>query len=346
MKKQIQRSLAIAVLILPGFFSTAQAENTFSERIFYVQEDGKQAMVYTTSRSDYKNYSLWFDAKEGYQPEDYLKNFLYLFPNSGEWASDPKPGHMVMKVPQGNFASLEWTDLEENGRLKVDSDGVYYYQNWDSVSKTAEGHFGLWNSPGNFERIAYSWVFPENVAITVAMKSQLSTLILRHNTITYYGTDVNDLTFNIQYRPATGSAYDDLKALEGEGVEVEQEATGVKVTLAETLLFPTGIATISSEGKAVLDKFAETLKQRSSLHVVIAGHADNVPISSGLQARFPTNWELSSIRSINVIHHLVTRGVAENRFESPACSHLKPIASNDTAEGRQKNRRIEVLLTE
>ena len=346
MKKQIQRSLAIAILSLSGSFSPAQAENAVSERIYYVQEGGKQALVYTTSRTDYKNYSLWFDAKEGYQPEDYLKNFLYLFPNTGEWAGDPKPGHMVMKIPLGNFASLEWTDLEENGRLIVDSDGVYYYNNWDSVSKTEDGHYGLWNSPGDFEQIAYSWVFPANLEPVSYTSNQEGEWVLRQNTITYYGNDVNDLTFNIQYRPATGDAYDDLKALQGEGVQVEQEAAGVKVTLAETLLFPTGIANISNEGKALLDRLAVTLNEQSSLHVVIAGHADNQPISPALSDQFPSNWELSSIRSINVIHHLVSQGVSEGRFESQAFSFMKPIAGNDTPEGRAVNRRIEVLLTE
>ena len=346
MKKNIQRSLAIAILTLPCLFSTAQAENAVSERIYYVQQDGKQALVYTTSRTDYKSYSLWFDAKEGYQPEDYLKNFLYLFPNTGEWVSDPRPGHKVMKIPSGNFASLEWTDLEENGRLIVDSDGVYYYKNWDSVSKTEDGHYGLWNSPGNFKQIAYSWVFPANLEPVLYTSSHEGEWVLRQNTITYYGNDVNDLTFNIQYRPVTGGAYEDLKSLESEGVQVEQEASGVKVTLAETLLFPTGVADISNEGKAVLDELAVTLNKQSSLHVVIAGHVDNKSISPGLADQFSSNWELSSIRSINVIHHLVTQGVAENRFESRAFSFMKPIASNETAEGRASNRRIEVLLTE
>jgi chemotaxis protein MotB len=136
--------------------------------------------------------------------------------------------------------------------------------------------------------------------------------------------------------------------MEGEGVDVEQQADGVKVTLAETLLFPTGIADISSGGKTVLDQLASRLKERPSLHVVIAGHTDNVPISAGssLAAKYPTNWELSSARSINIIHHMVKDGLDMNRFESQAFSYTRPVASNDTAEGRAKNRRIEVFLTE
>jgi chemotaxis protein MotB len=346
MKKPIQFYLAAIMFALPALFSSAMADDAVSERIYYVQQDGRHAMVYTTSRTDYSDYNIWFEAKADYQPEDYLKNFLYLFPNSGEWSKDPKPGYMVLKLPLGNFASLEWADLEDHKRLQVDDDGVYYYQNWDGQTKTPDGHYGLWNSPDAFEQIAYSWVFPENLEPVKFESNHEGQWVQRHNTITYYGSNVNDLAFNIQYRPVSGGAYDDLKQLEGEGVEVEQQPTGVKVTMAETLLFPTGIASISSEGKAVLDRLAENLKQRASLNIIIAGHTDNVPIGPELAKTYPTNWELSSARSINIIHHLVSQGVAETRFESQAFSYMRPIDSNDTAEGRAKNRRIEVLLSE
>ena len=346
MKRLFQCCMAVTILLLPGIFSSAQAGNAISERIYFVQQDGRHALVYTTSRTDYKDYNIWFDEEEGYTPEDYLKDFLYLFPNNGEWSSAPKPGYQVLKLPNGNFASLEWADLEANGRLKVDSNGVYYYQNWDGEEKTPDGHFGLWNSPGNFEQIAYSWVFPDNLEPVSNVTNQEGEWVQRHNTVTYYGTNVNDLTFNIQYRPSTGSAYDDFKGMEGDGIDVEQQATGVKVTLAETLLFPTGVAEISSGGNAVLDQLAARLKERPSLHVVVAGHTDNVPISGGLAVKYPTNWELSSARSINIIHRLVKQGVAQDRFESHAFSFMRPVASNDTAEGRAKNRRIEVFLTE
>ena len=348
MKRLFQYCMAVTILALQGVSSSALAGDAISERIYFVQQDGRHALVYTTSRTDYKDYSIWFKDEEGKSPEDYLQDFLYLFPNDGEWSEAPKEGYQVLKLPNGNFASLEWADLEADGRLQVDSNGVYYYSNWDSEEKTPEGHYGLWNSPGNFEQIAYSWVFPENLEPVSNTANQPGDWVQRHNTVTYYGTDVNDLAFNIQYRPATGSAYDDFKGMEGDGVDVEQQADGVKVTLAETLLFPTGIADISSGGKTVLDQLASRLKERPSLHVVIAGHTDNVPINAGssLAARYPTNWELSSARSINIIHHMVKDGLDMNRFESQAFSYTRPVASNDTAEGRAKNRRIEVFLTE
>ena len=346
MKKLSQYCLAVAIPVLSVAMSSVRADDAVSERIYFVQQDGRHAMVYTTSRTDYADYSLWFSEKEGYQPEDYLENFLYLFPKSGDWSNDSKPGYRVLKLPQGNFASLEWTDLEDKGRLQIDSDGVYHYRNWDGETRTPDGHYGLWNSPGEFEQIAYSWVFPENLEPLAYAANQVGEWVKRNNTITYYGNKVNDLAFNIQYRPSSGDAYQNLKGLEGEGVEVEQEPTGVRVTLAETLLFPSGVASISSAGRAVLDKFAGNLKQQPSLQAVIAGHTDNRPIGPGLAGKYPSNWELSAARSINIIHYLVNQGVAEERFESRAFSFMQPVAANDSAAGRAKNRRIEIFLTE
>jgi chemotaxis protein MotB len=347
MKKAI-KYLFITTILISSPISTAYADQAVSERIYFIQEDGRHAMVYTTSRSDYANYSLWFNKQIGYQQEDYLKNFLYLFPDTGKWASKENGDYMVLKLPQGNFASLKWTNLEDKGRLKIDDDGLYYFRSWNSETegKAADGHFGLWNDPGNFEQLACSWVFPENLEPITYISNREGEWVKRHNTLTYYGQNVNDLMFAIQYRPISNSAYENLKDLEGEGVEVEQQPTGVKMTLAETLLFPSGVATISNEGKAVLARLAETLKQQASLNIVVAGHTDNVPIGPTLTRTFPTNWELSSARAINIIHYLVKKDVAESRFEAQAFSFMQPIEPNDTKAGRMKNRRIEILLTE
>jgi chemotaxis protein MotB len=348
MKKIIPTILSTCLILTITAFRPVYADKAVSERIYFIQEDGRHALVYTTSRSDYANYSLWFSKEQDYQQADYLKNFLYLFPNSDEWTRKDSGNYMVLKLPQGNFASLKWTDLEDKGRLQVDSDGVYYYRNWNSETegKTSDGHFGIWNDPGNFEQIACSWVFPKNLEPVTYVANQEGEWVQRHNTLTYYGQDVNDLMFAIQYRPSSNAAYEDLKGLEGEGVEVEQQPTGVKMTLAETLLFPSGVATISKEGKTVLARLAETLQNQPTLDIIVAGHTDNVLIGPVLAKRFPTNWELSSTRAINIIHYLVQQGVAEPRFEAQAFSFMQPIESNDTEAGRTKNRRIEIMLTE
>ena len=79
MKKPSQYCLSLAIPVLSVAMSSVRADDAVSERIYFVQQDGRHAMVYTTSRTDYADYSIWFSEKDGYQPEDYLKDFLYLF---------------------------------------------------------------------------------------------------------------------------------------------------------------------------------------------------------------------------------------------------------------------------
>jgi chemotaxis protein MotB len=349
MKKSTHSILSLSLLIISSLsLASEEQEGAISERIYFIQEDGRHAMVYTTSRSEFSTYNLWFGNQKGYTPENYLKDFHYLYPNSDDWITGEDSKYMVLKLPYGDFASLKWANLEDKGRLHVDEDGVYYFRSWnkDVESKTSDGHFGIWNSPGDFKQIACSWVFPKNLEPVTYLANREGEWKQRHNTLTFYGQNVNDLFFAIQYRPTSGDAYKALKSLEGEGVEVEQQPTGVKMTVAETLLFPSGVARISVKGNVLLKRLAESLKQQASMNVVVAGHTDNVPIGAGLVKRFPSNWELSSKRAINIIHYLVQEGVAEHRFEAHAFSFMKPRASNDDEIGRSKNRRIEIMLTD
>ncbi|MGD8908386.1 MAG: flagellar motor protein MotB [Chromatiales bacterium] len=349
MKQSTHSFLSLLLLTSSGLsLASEETAGANSERIYFIQEDGRHAMVYTTSRSDFSTYSLWFGKQKDYTPEKYLEDFHYIYPNSRDWKSREHNEHMVLKLPQGDFASLKWVNLEDKGRLQVDEDGVYYYRSWnlDREAKSPEGHFGIWNSPGDFKKIACSWVFPKNLQPVNYLANRKGEWRQRHNTLTYYGRNVNDLFFAIEYRPTSRDAYKELKGLEGDGVEVEQQPTGVKMTVAETLLFPSGVATISNVGAVLLQRLAKSLKQQPSLNIVVAGHTDNVPIGVELEKRFPTNWELSSKRAINIIHYLVAQGVDETRFEAHAFSFMQPRASNEDEVGRAKNRRIEIMLTE
>jgi len=74
------------------------------------------------------------------------------------------------------------------------------------------------------------------------------------------------------------------------------------------------------------------------------GHTDNVPLAKSLQAVFPTNWELSVARATNVVRFLQEVGIPPERMMASGRSEYDPVAPNDTPEGRQKNRRIEIML--
>jgi chemotaxis protein MotB len=78
--------------------------------------------------------------------------------------------------------------------------------------------------------------------------------------------------------------------------------------------------------------------------VVVAGHSDNVPIGPSLRARFSSNWELAAARAAEVTEFLQSQGVPPTRLIAVSFGEYRPIASNDTTEGRAENRRIELLL--
>jgi len=113
------------------------------------------------------------------------------------------------------------------------------------------------------------------------------------------------------------------------------------VELPEAVLFDSGRANIKADGRRVLTEVAEILDDVEGRDFQIAGHTDDVPIRT---ARFPSNWELSTTRALTVTHFLVERGVEEERLSAAGFADTEPVAENDSEQGRQQNRRIEIVL--
>jgi len=82
----------------------------------------------------------------------------------------------------------------------------------------------------------------------------------------------------------------------------------------------------------------------SDKNIRIEGHTDNVPITGSLAQRYPTNWELSAARAINVARYLQKQAVDPGGLSAIAFGEFRPVADNGTPEGREKNRRIEIVL--
>jgi chemotaxis protein MotB len=113
------------------------------------------------------------------------------------------------------------------------------------------------------------------------------------------------------------------------------------VNMEAAILFDSGKPDVTPEGIAILLKMVSTLKEVKDKSIRIEGHTDNVPIRS---AQFPSNWELSAARAINVAKYLQQQGIDPANLSATAFSEFKPVADNATKEGRAKNRRIEISL--
>ncbi len=116
------------------------------------------------------------------------------------------------------------------------------------------------------------------------------------------------------------------------------------VNMEAAILFDSGRADVKPEGLDILNKMVETLKGVSDKAIRIEGHTDTVQISGALTRTFPTNWELSAVRAINVTKFLQQQGLDPRNLSAAAFAEHKPVADNSTKEGRAKNRRIEITL--
>ncbi len=148
----------------------------------------------------------------------------------------------------------------------------------------------------------------------------------------------------------TTQTYQDLqKKLEKEiqegQVQIKEMKDRLTVTMVDQILFASGSADVGKKGKAVLAKVATTLKDVQGKRIEVDGHTDNVPIVNAAKGRFATNWELSTARATEVVRYLQEEGGIDPQvLSATGFGEYQPVASNDTDEGKHKNRRIEIVL--
>jgi chemotaxis protein MotB len=129
--------------------------------------------------------------------------------------------------------------------------------------------------------------------------------------------------------------------IEDGAVRLKIDERGLTISLAEAGFFASGSAEISEDGLPVLDDIVAKVMELP-YDIRIEGHTDNVPIRT---ARFPSNWELSTSRATNVLQYMVATGaVPPSRLSVGAYGEIRPVAGNDTAEGRALNRRVDIVV--
>ncbi len=126
-------------------------------------------------------------------------------------------------------------------------------------------------------------------------------------------------------------------------IKLQMMEKGLVITVVGDLLFDSGKSKIRPEAHSLLDKVSEILKDNmAQFNVGIEGHTDNVPIKlSG----WKSNWELSTARALSVLHYLVNdQGIAPERLSAIGYGEYRPVDSNETADGRKQNRRVEIVI--
>ena len=126
-----------------------------------------------------------------------------------------------------------------------------------------------------------------------------------------------------------------------QNIQLRRTKRGVVMTLADHMLFHSGEAALSMDAHALLRKIGSVIN-KLDVRVDIEGHTDDRPIAT---AAFPSNWELSTARAVNVLRYLIDAcGVESSRLSAVGLSEYHPVAANTTAENRASNRRVEIIF--
>ncbi len=137
-----------------------------------------------------------------------------------------------------------------------------------------------------------------------------------------------------------------LKAFDGKGLTVYEKDGKVYVSMENKLLFQTGSWAVNGEGKTAVVEVGKVLAQNPDLSVLIEGHTDDDKITGNLGGGIESNWDLSTKRATAIVNILSeNKGINKQNLTAAGRGEFAPIMSNDTPEGKAKNRRIEIILT-
>ena len=137
-----------------------------------------------------------------------------------------------------------------------------------------------------------------------------------------------------------------LKAFEGKGLTVTERDGKVYVSMENKLLFESGSWTVGSEGKKAVDLVGKVLGDNPEISVLIEGHTDNDKITGTIGGGVENNWDLSTKRATAIVNILSANAkVKKENLTAAGRGEFAPLMSNETAEGKAKNRRIEIILT-
>jgi len=132
------------------------------------------------------------------------------------------------------------------------------------------------------------------------------------------------------------------KEIANKQVRLDLAEKGLVITFVAEVLFDSGKAQLRKESYPILDKVVRILKEEVEENDIgVEGHTDNEPIR---YSRWKSNWELSTQRALSVIYYLQDSGIKPTRLSARGYGEFRPVASNNTKEGRQLNRRVEIVI--
>jgi len=172
-------------LITPAAFA-----EVVSETLIFLNENGRDHLVQRTMRTSDTQYDFFVDKKIG------RDSLSYVHPNQYDWHEDDEQLNRL-HFNEGSFVVMYPDRFEEE--VQVDENGVFTFTSWNGITRE-DGHFGSWNKPTNFSHYAYAWIVPEDVEIIDYQANREGEWVARANSLSFFASDTNDLTFTIRYR--------------------------------------------------------------------------------------------------------------------------------------------------
>ncbi|AJF06163.1 OmpA family protein [Geoalkalibacter subterraneus] len=240
--------------------------------------------------------------------------------------------------------------LEEDRREALNQNSTLERKLADALEKKSSLNQDLLRARANLDRSekALNAKDAETGRIISEMRTRVDELEIRNRELS---REVERERLARQARLAQmKSTYDELvdkleNEIERGEITISELQGKLTVNMVERILFDSGKADIKDKGLEVLSRVGQILAESTDRDIRVEGHTDNIPISPRLQEKFPTNWELSTARATNVVHFLQkTSKIAPERLVSCGYGPYRPVESNDTAEGRTQNRRIQIVL--
>lgn len=162
-----------------------------SETIFFLEDDGRNYLVQRSMHTKYTGHRFHVDK---HITRDDLR---HVSPKNFKWDdSDPDVNTLIFNA--SGFTLIYPGEFPQS-QLKTNDDGSLSYTSWDG-ERDEKGRYGFWFAPENYDRFVYSWIFPEDVEIIKYKANRKGTWIQRGNAVSYYGEQVNNLVFDIQYK--------------------------------------------------------------------------------------------------------------------------------------------------
>lgn len=248
-----------------------------------------------------------------------------------------------MQAEDGRLTALVEND-KLNKKLSETSDQLNDCQSNTSflnsqLANLKRDNANMSESIQNFEKLLQSNLSQQD-RLTAALKQKEEELDRREAIISELQSMIDEQ--NQKVKNLLTNVENALLGFNSDELTVTQKNGKVYVALSDKLLFESGSAKVDKRGEEALAKLAEVLNKQTDIDVYIEGHTDSKPINT---AQFKDNWDLSVIRATSVVRILTKQyGVNPLQIQPSGRGEFMPVASNETAEGRSRNRRTEIIM--